>query len=229
MSRPTNASADLIDAQQALVAGEIHDSLLPHLFVAKMRLEAMLARLDQEQTSGLPSGGGSHVSLRDELLLSVRSIQHAMDVGRQLLGEISSDNLSGISWSQHLASAGEAYSDDSPVRITIEGDLDQWVTSERSRFAARRIAQEAIRNAIRHGKSSVIKVVTEPCSDRLAQVTICDNGCGFNPDHKTSGYGMRLMRTRAKLAGGKLTVESNVGGPTVIKYLLDRYDDVDAV
>jgi PAS domain S-box-containing protein len=84
------------------------------------------------------------------------------------------------------------------------------------------IAREAMSNVLRHAGASKAMV-------RLAQIeeglvlTICDNGCGFNPaatEAQNSGpaerQGLRNMAERAQLLGGQLLVASSPGHGTEV-------------
>ena len=81
-----------------------------------------------------------------------------------------------------------------------------------------RITQEALQNATRHGKARRIEVVLDsgPTGRRLA---IEDNGQGFDSQLKPvgAGVGMRLMRYRAAMIGGNLSVESQPQGGTRVE------------
>ena len=80
------------------------------------------------------------------------------------------------------------------------------------------IAQEALNNAAKHGGGSRI-VLTLDFDERGGILTIEDNGCGFAANKKTDregGNGLRIMRHRAEVFGGELTVESGkIGGVRV--------------
>ncbi len=73
------------------------------------------------------------------------------------------------------------------------------------------IAQEGLTNAIRHGEPSEVVV-------RLGRegISIEDDGRGFDVGGTVSrGAGLRIMRYRAELAGGRLEVESRAGRTVV--------------
>jgi signal transduction histidine kinase len=76
-----------------------------------------------------------------------------------------------------------------------------------------RIAQEAIRNAVRHGGATHI-LVTLASHGQAHRLTIIDNGNGFDPAKvrsTTTGRGLRLMGYRANMIGGQFAVESRPG------------------
>lgn len=74
-----------------------------------------------------------------------------------------------------------------------------------------RIAQEAVNNAIRHGKSGNI-VIGLSAKNGAGVLTIQDDGDGF-PKNQTSqpGVGLSIMNYRADMVGGSLKVQPNEG------------------
>lgn len=75
-----------------------------------------------------------------------------------------------------------------------------------------RIAQEAITNAIRHGKPKRIEIgLTE--TSGLIKLWIRDNGAGMPVRRQEkSGLGLRIMRYRAGMIGGSLAIQKEAGG-----------------
>jgi len=69
-----------------------------------------------------------------------------------------------------------------------------------------RIAQEAINNAIKHGKARVITVRLTVQSNQ-SSLTVTDDGRGFvvKPE-QTSGMGLRIMKYRAAMIGATLEI-----------------------
>lgn len=80
-----------------------------------------------------------------------------------------------------------------------------------------RIAQEAVTNAIKHGKATKILIRFES-SDHRVVLTITDNGSGFGqmPPQQT-GMGLRIMQYRSGMVGGTLKMENGpAGGARVV-------------
>jgi len=72
------------------------------------------------------------------------------------------------------------------------------------------IVQEALLNAVNHGKATSVIVTLAPEGDRL-KLTVQDNGMGFEISGKgRSGMGIRIMRYRAKVIGATLELQSQV-------------------
>lgn len=86
-----------------------------------------------------------------------------------------------------------------------------------------RIAQEAVQNAIRHGKAS--KIVIDLASTRNGvKLSVVDNGVGFSDEGQVKrGMGLRTMGHRAQVIGGVLTIRrATRGGSRVVCELRKR-------
>jgi two-component system sensor kinase FixL len=69
-----------------------------------------------------------------------------------------------------------------------------------------RIAQEAVTNAIRHGKPRRIEISLDQAASRI-RVSVNDDGIGLPPElPKNSGMGLRIMRYRTGMIGGSLEI-----------------------
>lgn len=83
-----------------------------------------------------------------------------------------------------------------------------------------RIAQEAVQNAIRHGKATELVI---ELSATEAGLTLCvkDNGQGF-PRRlpSTRGMGLEIMKHRAHTIGGRLSHKPGLRGGTVLTCVL---------
>jgi PAS domain S-box-containing protein len=78
------------------------------------------------------------------------------------------------------------------------------------------IVQEALSNAVNHGKASKV-IVTLAADESRLKLTVQDDGTGFQLSGKTrSGMGIRIMRYRAKVIGATLDVQSQVDHGTQI-------------
>jgi signal transduction histidine kinase len=78
-----------------------------------------------------------------------------------------------------------------------------------------KIAQEAISNAVKHGKASHVAITLARHDDLLA-LTIKNDGKPFaQPAEPTKRMGLRIMNYRANLVGASLAIEANRSGTTV--------------
>jgi PAS domain S-box-containing protein len=108
--------------------------------------------------------------------------------------------------------------------ILVTAECPEWVELPDHATATQlfRIAQEAVSNAVRHGRPRHIRLtlLTEPNGLRLR---IRDDGVGFlgGPD-PCEGIGLRIMQYRAEQIGGVLHIGPSHGGGTLVSCILPR-------
>jgi signal transduction histidine kinase len=80
-----------------------------------------------------------------------------------------------------------------------------------------RIAQESLNNIVKHAHASHVEVVLRGGPSDV-ELTIADDGCGFEPDGIDAGHlGLRIMRERAEAIGATFDFSSRVGEGTRIR------------
>lgn len=182
------------------VARELHDTVKQKLFALGLQLATAKSKPAVMEVA------------RDHILeaeLITREAQHdVMEIITQLRPAATTDDT--------LSSRMGALADDFRRRFDVVVDID---LAYADRFTAQvehhlvRIVQEALMNAVRHGRATHITIRGRSEQGR-ATLVIADNGCGFDTGRSSPGFGMTSMRERAHgLAGGAFDIQStaNVG------------------
>jgi PAS domain S-box-containing protein len=79
-----------------------------------------------------------------------------------------------------------------------------------------RIAQEAVSNAVKHGRPRRIEISLTGTPERI-QLAIRDNGAGLPARlRKNSGMGLRIMQYRAGMINGSLAIQNESGGGAAV-------------
>jgi signal transduction histidine kinase len=78
-----------------------------------------------------------------------------------------------------------------------------------------RITQEALTNARKHGGAGQVLVEIQD-HDHYVHLSVRDDGRGFDPRAKATGFGLHIMGERAELLGGTLEIDSAPGRGTQI-------------
>lgn len=88
-----------------------------------------------------------------------------------------------------------------------------------------RIAQEAVSNAVKHGRAKTVKVSLAGGSNQL-RLRIQDDGVGFPEelDEETRGMGVRIMHYRARIIGANLEISGALDGGTTLTCTLRNLD-----
>jgi signal transduction histidine kinase len=79
-----------------------------------------------------------------------------------------------------------------------------------------RIAQESLNNVRRHARATRVRLRLR-LEDTGCELTVVDDGVGFDVREQSSGYGLLGMEERARALGGVLAVESAPGKGTTVR------------
>jgi signal transduction histidine kinase len=107
------------------------------------------------------------------------------------------------------------------LRVDVEASVVPSALPAEASLCLFRVAQEALSNAARHAHASAVTVVLSSRSTGL-QLTVSDNGSGFDPERSRdhASLGLASMRERVRILQGKLNIESTPGrGTTVIAWV----------
>jgi signal transduction histidine kinase len=202
-------AARLITAQEEerrRIARELHDDLNQKLAALAIALSGVTRRL--------PPAEAARVTLRQ---IHERTAELADDVRR-----ISHELHPAVLEHAGLAAALRAHCAElrHDTKLAIELDIPEpleAVTLDAA-LSLYRIAQEALRNAVRHAGCQRAWVNCRTAPD-VVSLTVADDGEGFDVaaagrDHR--GLGLRSMGERARLVGGTVDVRSTRGRGTVV-------------
>jgi NarL family two-component system sensor histidine kinase LiaS len=101
---------------------------------------------------------------------------------------------------------------DIPINLDIQNARPLELETEQAIY---RSIQESLANVARHSRATQGEVclVYQP---EMLEVTISDNGIGFDIDHKNEGMGLRSIRERVSSIRGVIQVQSAPGKGTRI-------------
>jgi signal transduction histidine kinase len=103
------------------------------------------------------------------------------------------------------------------IPVDLRAPEDGLELSRDGRLCLFRIAQEGLRNVVRHARASSVEVSLENAGGGV-RLTIRDDGAGFDSSGGRNGNGLGLasMRERVELIGGKIDIRSAPGRGTTI-------------
>jgi signal transduction histidine kinase len=103
-----------------------------------------------------------------------------------------------------------------PIRCIFECDKPVHIHDVNVATHLYRIAQEAVTNAIRHGKPQNI-VIGLKGKAGTGTLSVSDDGTGFEKgEGNRSGMGLGIMNYRADMIGGSLRIQPKSGGGTAV-------------
>jgi two-component system, NarL family, sensor histidine kinase UhpB len=190
------------ERERERVARDLHDECNQALTGLLLRLEA----------AALDAPGPLAEELRACQAVAARAMEELLRVARELrpaaLDEL---GLTAAVRSVVARTAGRA-------GWEAEMRLDEEAAArlgDDAQLAAYRFVQEALANAARHAGARHVRV--EVCHGR---VVVQDDGRGFDAAAQTAGLGLRGMRERAALAGGRLRLRTAPGAGTTVELAL---------
>ena len=200
--------------ERTRIARELHDTLLQSAYGVLLRFETVSQLLPERPReakerldSAIEQGADFITEARDEVQGLRASTTESDDLGLAIrtLGE-------------ELAAA-DNHSRRPDFSVRLEGMPRTLHTTVRDDLY--RVAGEAMRNAFRHAAAQRIEVEIR-YDDRQLWVRVRDDGKGIEAklishDGREGHFGLRGMRERAKLIGGKLTVWSELDAGTEVE------------
>ncbi|MEV6416775.1 sensor histidine kinase [Kribbella sp. NPDC051718] len=196
ISRYWGAQAEAAVAEdRRRVAREMHDGALQELGYIRSELAAFVS-VDEARVGRI-----------------VASSDRALDEARQLLVALgrAGDEPLADALERALEQIAERYG----VALALELDVSIAADTEQ-RHALVRVAREAVLNAVRHGQAERIRVrLGRDDEGRLLEVA--DDGTGFEPGRRTTGFGLISMRERAEALPGVFRIESEPGRGTTVQ------------
>jgi len=196
------ANQTILLRERNRIAREIHDTLAQGFTGIVIQLEAA-----DDTLVDAPNAARDHLTrartlARDSLAEARRSVwalrsEHAVDLVSALRHQAES-LIAGTNIAVQVTQTGTPR----PVHETLHQHI-------------LRIGQESLTNALRHGQANHIGIRVSFLSEAL-ELTIEDDGIGFDPVSLQDGFGLTGMRERAQEWGGTLNVESHPGKGTVV-------------
>ena len=197
--------------ERLLLAGEIHDEVLPPLF----KVHLMGQVLKQDLSSG------RLLDLDDDLPQLLEATEVAQSAIRDLLGDLRRSPLGagGLLPTVRLL-ADRLESLGSPRFLLDLGEID---ASPPVQLLVYQVVREAMNNAAKYSSASAVEVKIWVEED-MVRVLVEDDGVGFDPRSvdRSHHFGLQLISERVLAAGGQVVVDSRSGSGTLIVAALPR-------
>jgi two-component system CheB/CheR fusion protein len=194
---------EISDREQRRIGHDLHDDLCQHLAAIGLLSEVLEHKLE-----GTPTANDAR-----RIAERIRgAIEKTRSLARGLspLEMESSDLVTALT--ELASNARKTFS----VDCRFRGEIPVPVKDAAVSTHLYRIVQEALGNAIRHGRAEEVTITLEARGNE-AVLSIVDNGVGFPEETEPGqGMGLRTMKYRAGMIGGILEVRSDGAGTTVL-------------
>ncbi|PAU95567.1 hypothetical protein CK503_00430 [Aliifodinibius salipaludis] len=172
----------------------LHDDLAQQLASAKISVCILRDELSKENLSEICN---EIINIIDESLREVRDLSHdiiPLDVEKEGV-EKALNHLKRQVENQHN------------IKCRLQTDeILHKINSRKVATNLYHITQEAIKNAINHGKANNIKIVLIEHEQQL-YLHVKDDGSGLDSKNGSGGMGITIMKHRAEVIGGSLRIK----------------------
>jgi PAS domain S-box-containing protein len=206
------------ETERARIARELHDDIGQRMAVLTMDLDTVAATIFGEHSEASRRLG----------VLSTRAVDLARDI-QALSHRLHSSKLDHLG----LVSASAGLCRELSVQhcvtvafsaVGVPDDVPKNVA-----LGVFRVLQEAVNNALRHGRSEIVHASLYGTSGGI-QLDVVDGGAGFDvaAAMRNGGLGLISMHERVSLLNGQLKVESRHGAGTRVRATIPLSDSRDA-
>jgi len=189
------------EEERARIARELHDDISQQLALLSLDIE-LLQTAPPEDFDRMVNEA---MARTNDIVVSVRNLSQRLHPPRlKQLGLVPA--LAQLQ--QELSHYGLA------IEFAEEG-VTPKVTPDIA-LCVFRVAQEALHNAVKHGRASRASMRLSATDGSIA-LSVVDNGSGFDVDNvNTSGLGLVSIRERLDLVGGTMHIRSTVNDGTSV-------------
>ena len=190
------------------LARDLHDSAKQKAFAALAQLGTVNGMAKAVPHGPVPQEAEPHLSEAENLVYEVIQelnflIQEIYPIALQEKGLPTVLREYVFEWENR---------NDAMVNLNIQNERELPLETEQAVY---RVIQEALANVSRHSRAKRVDVSLVYNPD-LLQVTMADDGCGFNVNQKVTGLGFRSMRERISSVRGTFQIQSALGQGTRI-------------
>lgn len=193
--------------ERVRIARELHDTLFQGFFCASMHLHKAVDQVPADSPS------------KATLSRALRLMHQALDEGRDTLHGLRSSAYVSEPLEEAFAKLGNDLSPSAaPFRVFVTGQAKGVGPGIREQLYL--IGREALANALRHSKASIIEVEVEYLP-RMLRLAVRDNGCGMDAKpsqaDRDSHWGLQGMQERADCIGAQFRIRSRLGAGTEVE------------
>ncbi len=198
---------EISDREQRRIGHDLHDGLCQELAGIELMSEVLEQNLSKRWKTASERVG--HIG---------KKVREAIGHTRSLARGLSPVTMEAEGLTTALRELTESTSTIFKIECRLNANKPVPIHDPATASHLFRVAQEAVSNAIKHGKAKQIVITLERARDRV-RLRIADNGSGFvqnESERDRPGMGLRIMQARAGMIGGTLAVEAGRrGGVTV--------------
>lgn len=184
------------EREQRRIGHDLHDSLCQHLTGTALAGQVLGEKLAEKS---LPeAAAANHL---------VTLVEEAIDLTRTLARGLHPTELEGEGFRDAFQELAATLTERFKISCKFECGQTREMPAPTGAIHLYRIAQEAVTNAIKHGKASQI-IIRLDQEESLLTLSIRDDGIGLPENARLGqGMGLRIMAYRASMIGASFSIE----------------------
>jgi two-component system sensor histidine kinase UhpB len=195
----TDQLLTLQDEERADIARDLHDEIGPHLFAVNMDAEMIAQR----------AGEGPDPETVEQARSIQSAVGHMQRHVRELLLRLRPTRVTELGFKAAVEDLTRFWAARRPdIAFQVRIDDEDRRLGETMKDIAYRVIQEAVNNAVRHGRPTAILITVEHGERDEVAVVVTDDGSPLDEhpslEPKTGGFGLIGMRERVTAGGGRL-------------------------
>src|SRR5690606_5531800 len=190
------------------IAREIHDGVAQMLAFAALKLDLVERLVAKDPVKA----GAALAQAKETVRESIREVRRSIFALRPV-------DLERFGFAETVRRYALDFGQQNEVKVELSFEALPAL-SLKSEAVLFRIFQESMHNVAKHSKAENVEVRLGTEQGGMAFVSVSDDGLGFAQDAvadrvtSAGGLGLRQMRERVEVRGGRLRVESTPGGGT---------------
>lgn len=191
--------------EQRRIGHDLHDDLCQRLGGLQLLSGVLEEELAAEGHAQAPQAGRIF-----------SQVQAALERARRLARGLAPVELEAEGLASALQALAEGAAQLFCIQCVFRPEARVALTDAGAATQLYRIAQEAITNAVKHGRATRVVISLTGVENRF-ELTVRDDGLGFRPTLAAGpGMGLRIMKYRAAMIGAMLEVRSAPGAGTTV-------------
>lgn len=193
------------EAERKRIAMELHDQIGQSIYSIFLGLQSMKHVIQDSRYQ-------QHLDKMEQ------NLEMTIENVKRLSSELRPAILDNLGLEKALLSTVDIWRDAYQIKFeTHFMHMDGLVLPQDVDLHIFRIIQEAVHNAVRHGKPRTVKIQCN-VQDHNLYFQVWDDGTGFDPNELAEySFGLYHMTERMDMIGGELTLFSQNGGPTRVE------------
>lgn len=189
------------EAERKRIAEELHNTTVQDMVCLSQKLELAVLYMDRDI-----------VQSKLEILSAKKQVKSIIEEVREIIYNLRPMTFDDIGYK---AAFERLYDRMIEKGYCVSFDIDDIsVDDDVTAISVYHIVNEACQNVIKHSQASKV-CVSVKCSCDKINVTIADDGIGFDSEWSGNHFGLSFISERVELLSGDMKIISNKGGTSI--------------